>query len=136
MLRGGFRITITGAVHGHRRCAGSHLGSEHSEPAVAGAASAAPPLPLGKDELLREMDAADVARAVIVPPSWEGERNDLALAAARTNPERFAMMGRLDTESAGARESVKDWRQQPGMLGLRFTFHRPNLMAPLTAGAA
>jgi L-fuconolactonase len=31
-------------------------------------------VPLAKETLLREMDTAGVARAVIVPPSWEGER--------------------------------------------------------------
>jgi L-fuconolactonase len=50
--------------------------------------------PFGKDALLREMDAAGVDRVVIVPPSWEGERNDLALEAARLHPDRFAIMGR------------------------------------------
>src|SRR5438093_231421 len=48
-----------------------------------GASLAHRPQPLGKDELLREMDAAGVDRVVLVPPSWEGERNDLALEAAR-----------------------------------------------------
>mgnify|MGYP003348371069 CR=1 FL=1 len=38
-------------------------------------------IPLGHEELLREMDAAGVQRLIIVPPSWEGDRNDLALAA-------------------------------------------------------
>ena len=38
--------------------------------------------------------AAGVARVVIVPPSWEGDRNDLALEAARLHPDRFAVMGR------------------------------------------
>jgi predicted TIM-barrel fold metal-dependent hydrolase len=52
--------------------------------------------PFGKDELLREMGKAGVDRAIIVPPSWEGERNDLALAAAAAHPDRFAVMGRLD----------------------------------------
>ena len=33
---------------------------------------------------------------MIVPPSWEGDRNDLALEAARLHPDRFAVMtGRL-----------------------------------------
>ena len=41
------------------------------------------PYPVTKDMLLTEMDAAGVDRVVIVPPSWEGDRNDLALAAAR-----------------------------------------------------
>jgi predicted TIM-barrel fold metal-dependent hydrolase len=30
------------------------------------------PQPFSKDDLLAEMDAAGVARVVIVPPSWEG----------------------------------------------------------------
>jgi predicted TIM-barrel fold metal-dependent hydrolase len=59
------------------------------------------PQPFSKDDLLAEMDAAGVARVVIVPPSWEGDRNDLALAAARLHPDRFAVMGRLAVERAG-----------------------------------
>lgn len=92
------------------------------------------PEPLGKDELLKEMDTAGVGRAVIVPPSWEGERNDLALAAAQAHPDRFAVMGRLDPDAPGAREAISGWRKQPGMLGLRFTFHRPGLRELLTEG--
>ena len=30
---------------------------------------------------------------VIVPPSWEGDRNDLALEAARLQPNQFAVDG-------------------------------------------
>ena len=74
-------------------------------------------VPIDKDELLREMDAAGVDRVVIVPPSWEGDRNDLALAAARAHPDRLAVMGRLDTEAPGARARVATWLDQPGMLG-------------------
>lgn len=91
-------------------------------------------VPLGKDELLREMDAAGVDRAVLVPPSWEGEYNDLVLAAARAHPDRFTVMGRIDPEAPAARELVTRWRSQPGMLGMRFTFHRPGLREQLTEG--
>ncbi|MGZ5149739.1 MAG: amidohydrolase family protein [Burkholderiales bacterium] len=90
--------------------------------------------PFGKDELLREMDAAGVHRVIIVPPSWEGDRNDLALAAAQAHPDRFAVMGRLDTEAPEARGAVATWRSQKGMLGLRFTFHTPVLAPLLTEG--
>ncbi|MBM3358146.1 MAG: amidohydrolase [Betaproteobacteria bacterium] len=91
-------------------------------------------VPISAGELLREMDAAGVHRVVIVPPSWEGDRNDLALAAAGANPERFAVMGRLDAEAPHARGQVAGWRKQPGMLGMRFTFHRPGLVEPLAEG--
>jgi predicted TIM-barrel fold metal-dependent hydrolase len=92
------------------------------------------PEPLGKDELLREMDEAGVNRVVIVPPSWEGDRNDLGLAAAAAHPDRYAVMGRLDPLDPKSRGRVLEWRKQPGMLGMRFTFHTPALMPLLTEG--
>jgi len=91
-------------------------------------------VPLGKDELLREMDAAGVSRVVIVPPSWEGDRNDLALAAAQAHPDRFAVMGRIDPAAPESRRKVATWKQQSGMLGLRFVFHRSPLKELLTEG--
>jgi hypothetical protein len=59
--------------------------------------------------LLFQMDLAGVRRVVLVPPSWEGDRNDLALAAARTYPERFAVMGRLALHDPASRARVADW---------------------------
>src|SRR5262249_18154701 len=37
------------------------------------------PYPVTRDMLLFEMELAKVSRIVLVPPSWEGDRNDLAL---------------------------------------------------------
>src|SRR5688572_32210064 len=48
------------------------------------------PVNLGYEDLLREMSGAGVDRVVLVPPSWEGYRNDYALAAAQKFPDRFA----------------------------------------------
>ena len=90
--------------------------------------------PLGKDELLAEMDKAGVQGVVIVPPSWEGDRNDLALQAAAAHPDRFCIMGRLDPEAPGAREQIAGWKSQQGMMGVRFTFHTEVLRAPLLDG--
>jgi len=97
-------------------------------------AEAQRPIPLGKDELLREMDAAGVDRVVLVPPSWEGDRNDLAIEAAIAHPQRFSTMGRLDPQDPASRGALAAWRKQPGMLGLRFTFHTPVLAPLLTEG--
>ena len=91
-------------------------------------------VPLDADTLLREMDAAGVDRVVLVPPSWEGDRNDLALAAAERHPSRFAVMGRFDPQAAGAREAIARWTGAPGMLGMRLAFHLPVLREPLAAG--
>jgi L-fuconolactonase len=88
------------------------------------------------DELLKEMDAAGVARVIIVPPSWEGDRNELAIDAARRHPDRFAVMGRLAIEHPGNRTLLEDWKRQPGMLGLRFTFGSASQRPWLTDGTA
>src|SRR5947208_9524825 len=50
------------------------------------------PYPVTRDMLLFEMELAKVDRIVLVPPSWEGDRNDLALAAARSHPDKFARL--------------------------------------------
>ncbi len=78
------------------------------------------PVPFSRDDLLAEMDAAGVSRVVIVPPSWEGDRNDLALAAARLHPDRFAVMGRPPLAHPDPR-ALDGWREQTGMLGIRVT---------------
>jgi len=88
-------------------------------------------IPLGANEVLREMNTAGVERCVLVPPSLDADRNDLSLAAARAHPSRFAVMGRLDPDAPGAREQVATWRQQPGMLGLRYSMNRPQWIAIL-----
>lgn len=72
-------------------------------------------VPLDHREALAAMDAAGVDRAILVPPSWEGDRNDLALAAAAAHPDRFAVMGRI----SGDRHGLTGWRESPGMLGAR-----------------
>jgi predicted TIM-barrel fold metal-dependent hydrolase len=89
-----------------------------------------------KDMVLEAMADAGVDRAVIVPPSWEGDRNDLALEAARLHPDRFAVMGRLALERAASRALVEGWKRQPGMLGMRFTFHTELQRPWLTDGTA
>ncbi len=92
------------------------------------------PLPFGKEDLLQAMDGAGVDRTVIVPPMWEGDRNDIGLDAARAHPDRLAVMGRLDPEAPESRGKLAAWRAQPGMLGLRFSFTAPLLQPLLTEG--
>lgn len=88
--------------------------------------------PLSADDLLREMDAAGVDRAVLISPVFEGTRNDLVLAAARAHPHRFVVMGRIDPAQAAPAHWLDELRAAPQMRGLRFTFHRPPLRQWLT----
>src|SRR6266568_7982383 len=72
-------------------------------------------------DLMQSMKDAGVSRCVLVPPSWEGDRNDVALEAAANFPGVFAVTGRFAINAADAREQIKGWMLQPGMLGLRLT---------------
>jgi L-fuconolactonase len=94
------------------------------------------PEPLTAEKLVAMMDEAGVDAAILVPPSLEGDRNDLALAATQAFPGRFAVMGRIDIAKPQARAALATWRDQPGMLGVRLTFHRPDTRAQLTDGSA
>ena len=70
------------------------------------------------------MDEAGVDRAVIVPPSWPGDRNDYGLEAAKRYPNRFAVMGRIPLQNPKSAALLPKWKEQPGMLGVRLTFMR------------
>jgi L-fuconolactonase len=96
--------------------------------------SAYRPEPLSADALLKEMHEAGVDRAVLVPPAPDGDRNDLALAAAHAHPERFAVMGRLDPLAPASRDILPSWLEQRGMLGLRLNVSTPPLTAALPEG--
>ena len=93
------------------------------------------PEPFGYDKLLPMMNEAGVDRVVIVPPSWEGERNDYALEAAGKYPDRFAVMGRILLTSPQAPALLPKWKEQKGMLGIRMTFNGDEA-AWLTDGTA
>jgi predicted TIM-barrel fold metal-dependent hydrolase len=80
------------------------------------------PEPFTIEKLVPLMDEAGVDRAVIVPPSWPGDRNDYALEAAQRYPGRFGVMGRLPLRNPKSAELLPAWRNQPGMLGVRLTF--------------
>ena len=41
------------------------------------------------------------------------------------HPDRFAVMGRLDTGDPASAALLADWKTQPGMLGIRVSFLRP-----------
>ncbi|WP_027345028.1 amidohydrolase family protein [Hamadaea tsunoensis] len=93
------------------------------------------PVPPDSTEVLAVLDAAGVGRAVLVPPSWEGDRNDVALAAARAHPDRFAVMGRVPLTEPGHARLLPGWRDAPGLLGVRVTLHREPLRGAFLDGA-
>jgi L-fuconolactonase len=93
-------------------------------------------IPLGHGELLREMDGAGVSRCVLVPPTWEADRNDTSLEAARLYPDRFGVMGRLALTNPNGPALMATWKQQPHMLGIRMVFNRGQSAQWLNDGTA
>src|SRR5215475_791424 len=94
------------------------------------------PVPFTIERAISMMDEAGVDRAVIVPPSWPGDRNDYALEAVKRYPDRFGFMGRLPIQDAKALEQLPKWKEQQGMLGLRVIFNTPQTIPWLTDGTA
>jgi len=80
------------------------------------------PEPFTIERLLPVMDETGVDRAVIVPPSWEGDRIDYALEAAQRYPNRFGVMGRIPLKTPLTADDLARWKSQPGLLGIRLTF--------------
>jgi predicted TIM-barrel fold metal-dependent hydrolase len=91
--------------------------------------------PYSYQELLADMNRAGIDRAILVPPSIDANRNDYAIEAVRKHPDRFAIMGKVALKTA-ARDVLNGWRDQPGMLGVRLTFHRDGDRPWLTDGTA
>ena len=94
------------------------------------------PVPLGYEDLLREMSTAGVDRVILVPPSWEGYRNDYALEAAQKYPDRFAVMGKVPLNDPASKGRVASWLKQPGMLGFRISFRHSGTHSFLDDGTA
>lgn len=92
--------------------------------------------PLSAEELLVKMGEAGVDSAVLVPPAFEGDRNELSLEAARKYPHRFAVMGRMALDDPDTRKRIAEWPETPGAIGLRFTFFIPQQKAWLSDGTA
>jgi len=92
-------------------------------------------IPFSYEELITGMDRAGVDRAILVPPSIDKDRNDYVIEAVRKYPTRFAIMGRVALKG-GDRQLLAGWKQQPGMLGVRLTFHRDEDRPWLTDGTA
>jgi L-fuconolactonase len=93
-------------------------------------------VPLTIDLLLREMSTAGVDRVILVPPSWEGYRNDYALEAARRYPDRFAVMGKVPLDDPASKNKIASWLKQLGMLGFRISFRHSATHSFLDDGTA
>jgi predicted TIM-barrel fold metal-dependent hydrolase len=77
------------------------------------------------DELEADMAVAGVDRVVLVPPGHHGDAaidNDYSFKVAAENPERYAVMARLERESP--REYLTEIAALPYVKGLRMSLKR------------
>ena len=86
------------------------------------------------EDLLQEMDDAGVDAAVIHPPGWDPNSGQVALDAARQHPNRLSILGNFPLDKEESRGLVATWKQQPGMLGLRFALNQPHQQTWSTDG--
>jgi predicted TIM-barrel fold metal-dependent hydrolase len=70
------------------------------------------------------------------PPSWDPNANEIAIQAAKEHPDRLAVLGFFDVSKPESRALIDTWKQQPGMLGLRFAFLKPGEESWLVDGTA
>jgi predicted TIM-barrel fold metal-dependent hydrolase len=78
------------------------------------------------EDAIAMMDEGGVNAAVIHPPGWDPNSTQMAFKAVRDYPGRFAILGAVPLDQPQSRARIADWRKQPGMLGLRYTFlHDP-----------
>jgi predicted TIM-barrel fold metal-dependent hydrolase len=84
-------------------------------------------------EAVSLMDEGGIDAAVIHPPGWDPGATEMAFAAVRTYPGRFAIMGAFPLDRPENRSLVASWRSQPGMLGLRYGFLQEPLPSRLAS---
>src|SRR5438477_7852730 len=77
-------------------------------------------------QAIADMDAAGVNAALVHPPMWDPDSNELAVEAVKVHPDRFAIMGWFALDRPESRQLVDTWKRRPGMLGLRFYFIEPH----------
>jgi predicted TIM-barrel fold metal-dependent hydrolase len=79
--------------------------------------------PMSYEDLRLRMKEAGVDRAILVPPSFAGAYPEYSLEAAAKYPEQFAVMSPIPLNKPEGRKVLENLIGQPGMLGVRLTFH-------------
>jgi len=79
--------------------------------------------PMSYEELRVRMKEAGVDRAILVPPSFAGSYPEYSLEAAAKYPGQFAVMAPIPLNKPEGRQVLENLMDQPGMLGVRLTFH-------------
>lgn len=78
---------------------------------------------LSAADLISMMNPAGVERALIVPPTWDYDRLDVAFEACARYPERFRIMARIPVNRPEeAKSLMRGWQGNSAIAGVRLTF--------------
>lgn len=89
--------------------------------------------PYSADQVLADMAKAQIDAAIIQPPAWDSDANQIAIAAAKLYPQRFGILGNFSLQVPNGIEVLHQWKKQSGMLGLRYILNDP-LHVPFFSG--
>ncbi|BBB00962.1 hypothetical protein RVR_8177 [Actinacidiphila reveromycinica] len=92
--------------------------------------------PLGTGELVGAMDGAGVDMAVLVPPSFAGDSNELVRDAVAGLPDRFLAFGRLPLHRPIGVRELAARRRDFRLTGFRLAFNQDHLRRVLAEGGA
>lgn len=94
-----------------------------------GASSAAP------DEVLATFDENDIAGALVVTPSIYGFDNSISTDAHAMAPDRFRVVGLLDSAGPDVDDVVAAWAADPAYVGLRLGLWQDSAVARFFDGS-
>ena len=90
--------------------------------------------PMTAAEAATAMAEVGVDRAVVVPPSFAGDSNDVIGAAVRSDPRRFVAFGRIPLGPARSTAEIEAEVQRSSLTGFRLAFNTPDLRRSLRGG--
>jgi predicted TIM-barrel fold metal-dependent hydrolase len=79
----------------------------------------APVRPMTGEGMVRAMDEAGIAAAILVTPSFYGWDNSHSLEVAEAYPHRFRVVGLIDHNAADVADQIQCWAALPFTLGMR-----------------
>jgi predicted TIM-barrel fold metal-dependent hydrolase len=87
-------------------------------------------------DLIGEMDAQKVARAIIVPVSWNPDGIEAPLAAVKAHPDRLRVFGIYDLKAPPNQASIEALAKREGVAGIRLFLNSADGRAWMTSGSA
>ena len=86
------------------------------------------------EAMLGLMDSEGVHGALVVSPSIYGYDNSYSVAAWDQHPDRFRVVGRVDSAAPDVEDVLAQWGAHPAYVGLRVNLWAPAAVARFAAG--